>query len=63
MSGIEFYNHIKKIARSLVDRVVFVTGDVMGADTMKFLEMTRAPYIAKPFDAGQVRKKLKSLLQ
>jgi CheY-like chemotaxis protein len=37
ISGVELYGSIQKIARSLARRVVFIAGDVMAADTEKFL--------------------------
>jgi PAS domain S-box-containing protein len=62
MSGIELYNHFKKTAQSLARRVVFITGDVMGADTTAFLSRTKAPRIDKPFDAEQLKKEIKRIL-
>jgi CheY-like chemotaxis protein len=55
-TGIELYQRIKKIDKSLIDKIVFVTGDVMGADTELFLRKTKAPYITKPFFAEQLKK-------
>ena len=63
MSGVELYNSAKKISKSLANRVVFVTGDVMGTDTKNFLEKTKVPYITKPFNTEQLRKELRQLLQ
>jgi CheY-like chemotaxis protein len=54
MSGIELYKRFQKIAPSLARRVVFVTGDVMGARTMAFLSKAKSPYITKPFDGKQL---------
>jgi PAS domain S-box-containing protein len=54
MSGIELYKRFQKISPALARRVVFVTGDVMGARTMAFLSKAKAPYITKPFDAKQL---------
>jgi CheY-like chemotaxis protein len=62
MSGIELYRHIQKIARSLARRVVFITGDVMGADTQDFLASTKAPYLMKPFDTEQFKKDINRML-
>ncbi len=62
MSGVELYWRLKGIAKSLTDRVVFVTGDVMGADTEKFLEETGAPYITKPFDSTRLKQEMRKLL-
>ena len=55
MSGIELYKRFQKIAPSLARRVVFVTGDIMGARTTAFLSKAKSPYITKPFDAKQLK--------
>jgi CheY-like chemotaxis protein len=62
ISGIEIYKHLQKTAKSLARRVVFITGDVMGRETMAFLSRTAAPYITKPFDAEQMKKDIDSIL-
>ena len=62
ISGTELYRNIQKIARSLARRVVFITGDVMAADTEKFLSETKVPHIAKPFNAEQLRREVKRIL-
>ncbi|MFC1949615.1 PAS domain S-box protein [Chloroflexota bacterium] len=56
INGIELYKQLQKKNKSLVRRVIFVTGDVMGEDTVSFLSKTRAAYITKPFDAEQLKK-------
>jgi PAS domain S-box-containing protein len=62
MSGIELYRHFQKISPSLAERVVFITGDVMGPSTMAFLSKTKVPYIIKPFDAKQLKAELNRVL-
>jgi PAS domain S-box-containing protein len=62
MSGIELYQHLGRIATSLTRRIIFVTGDVLGADTMDFFSRTKAFYITKPFDIVQLKKDVKSKL-
>lgn len=56
MSGIELYKHIQQIAQSLAERVVFITGDVMGQDSKDFLSRTEVAYITKPFDIEQLKE-------
>jgi CheY-like chemotaxis protein len=53
---------MQKIALSLAERVIFITGDVMGTDTETFLSKTKAPYITKPFDVQQLKKKIERFL-
>ncbi|MCD6453479.1 MAG: response regulator, partial [Dehalococcoidales bacterium] len=62
MSGIEFYNHLKQIDSPLTERIVFVTGDTMGADTKKFLAAVKASYISKPFNAEQLNEAINLIL-
>ncbi|MCJ7792269.1 MAG: response regulator, partial [Dehalococcoidia bacterium] len=62
ISGVELFGSIQKIARSLARRVVFITGDVMAADTEKFLSETKVSHIAKPFNAEQLRREVKRAL-
>ncbi len=61
MSGIELYKWMQKTRSSLARRVVFITGDVMGVDTKKFLSRTKAHYLAKPFDTEQLKTKINQL--
>jgi CheY-like chemotaxis protein len=62
LDGVELYKRIQKIARSLARRVVFITGDIMGAATEKFLSETKAAHIDKPFDAEQLKREVKRTL-
>ncbi len=62
MGGAELYRRIQKIAKSLARRVVFITGDIMGADTEKFLSETKVARIDKPFNAEQLRREVKRAL-
>jgi CheY-like chemotaxis protein len=62
MNGVELYKRIKKIAEPLARRVVFITGDIMGADTEKFLSETKVAHIDKPFDAEQLSREVQRAL-
>jgi len=62
MSGMELYENIQKVARSLARRVVFITGDAIGASTRDFLSRTKAPYITKPFGIEQLKRDIKQIL-
>ena len=61
-SGIELYGRMQKIAQSFAERVIFITGDIMGTDTEAFLSNTKAPYITKPFDVNQLKKTIEHFL-
>jgi CheY-like chemotaxis protein len=56
------YRHLRKRARSLAKRVIFITGDVMGKDTWQFLRRTKAPYLTKPFDEEKLEKEINRIL-
>ena len=62
ISGSELYEHILKSDESLAHSVVFITGDVMGADTEAFLNKTEAPYLTKPFDVKKLGVEIRRLL-
>ena len=62
MNGVELYKRIQKIDKSLAQRVVFITGDIMGADTEKFLFETKVAHIEKPFDAEQLSREVRRVL-
>jgi len=62
MSGIELYERIQKIDKSLARRVVFITGDIIGADTEKFLSETKVAHLDKPFDTEQLSREVQRAL-
>ncbi|MGA3094534.1 MAG: PAS domain S-box protein [Dehalococcoidales bacterium] len=62
INGVELYKRIQKIAKRLARRVVFITGDIMSADTEKFLSETKVAHIDKPFDAEQLKREAKRAL-
>jgi hypothetical protein len=46
----------------MVDRIVFVTGDILGRETAAFLERPRVAHLTKPFDIKQVRRLVADVL-
>jgi PAS domain S-box-containing protein len=54
VGGKELYTYIRKHVPNLADRVLFMTGDVLGKDTQRFLEITGNPCIEKPFDLARL---------
>ncbi len=54
MGGIELYKNLQKTAQSLAKKIVFITGDVIGEDTWKFLREAKVPYLTKPFVEKQL---------
>jgi len=49
MDGKQLYHYIEERYPELVNRVIFVSGDVMSDDTQGFLKQTGRPCLLKPF--------------
>ena len=62
MSGIEIYKQLQKSSKSLTRRVIFITGDVMGKDTMSFLSTAKPAYITKPFDVARLVREIDRII-
>ncbi|GAI14527.1 unnamed protein product, partial [marine sediment metagenome] len=62
ISGIDLYQRVQKIAKSLARRIIFMTGDVMGIDTRDFLSKTGAHYVSKPISVDELVKTINKVL-
>lgn len=62
MSGRELYKTVKKKYPDVAKKVVFITGDVMTADTQNFLASTGRPYLIKPFDFKDITNVIEQVL-
>jgi PAS domain S-box-containing protein len=62
LSGSELYERIRGISLSLAKRVVFMTGDVMAADTEAFLARTKVRFVTKPFNVNQLKQEINRYL-
>jgi len=62
MNGIELYRHIEAMDLTLAQRIILITGDIMGASTKDFLDETKVPYIAKPFSIEHLNKEMNRIL-
>ena len=60
MNGEEMYERIIKIQPELKDKIVMVTGDVMGEEVRTFLERTNVRFLLKPMDLKDLRKLVES---
>ncbi|MBM3141439.1 MAG: response regulator [Chloroflexi bacterium] len=54
LSGRELYEIMKKSHPNMAKRVVFITGDVVTADTHDFLVSTGKPYLSKLFNPREI---------
>jgi PAS domain S-box-containing protein len=62
MSGIEMYSRIIEKTPEMKNRIIFITGDVMGADIKVFLTQNKLPSLAKPFDIEILKEKINSII-
>jgi CheY-like chemotaxis protein len=59
LDGPGLFAWLQAMHPELAERTVFLTGDTLGADAVRFLERSGRPYLAKPFTAAAVRQILK----
>ena len=62
ISGAEFYTALKRKGAALERRLVFVTGDLMNAETLRFVESTGCPWLGKPFDLTAITRAISNCL-
>lgn len=62
LDGQDFYKSLERTANQLRERFLFVTGDVMGAQTREFLERHHLPHVAKPFRVEELMEKVHAVL-
>jgi two-component system NtrC family sensor kinase len=62
LGGAGLYRELERQHPELLSRLIFLTGDELGAETMEFVERTGAPTMAKPFDADDVRRVVQRVL-
>lgn len=55
VDGRAIYEELVRNHKPLQNRIVFITGDVLAARTMDFLESSGLPYLAKPFQVDDLK--------
>jgi PAS domain S-box-containing protein len=63
MSGIELYTLSVRKMPSLKNKIIFITGDVMGLDIKTFLSQNNLPYLSKPFDIQLLKEKIDAVIK
>ena len=63
LDGVEFYDMLRQHHAYLRERVLFLTGDTLGADSQAFLEQSGQPWVYKPCNAADIRTAIQQLLQ
>ena len=62
VDGMAFYRTIAAANPALARRVIFVTGDVVGAEAERFLEETGCRWLAKPFRLADLLRSAREIL-
>ncbi len=63
MNGKELYQWLEEKHHQQAERVIFTTGDVMGGDTITFIEQTDRPYLPKPFTPDDLKAVVRETLR
>src|SRR5437899_12742146 len=62
LDGQHFYKSLERSGNPLRERFLFVTGDVIAAQTREFLERNHLPHVAKPFRVEELTDKVHGVL-
>jgi CheY-like chemotaxis protein len=63
LDGQRFYRSLERDGNPLRERFLFMTGDVMAAQTREFLNRNRLPHVAKPFRVEELTEKVHAVPQ
>jgi CheY-like chemotaxis protein len=63
LDGAAFYALLRQQHAYLRQRVLFLTGDTLGAASTAFLEQCGQPWVYKPCDAAAIRRAMQQMLQ
>jgi DNA-binding response OmpR family regulator len=58
-SGIDLYIWLQQEYPDIAKTVIFMTGSVLGGDSVVFLERSGRPYILKPFRPNDLKEKIR----
>ena len=59
----DLYAEIKRRWSGSARGIIFITGDISGTSTMRFLKENNLPYVAEPFDQKALTKQVNELLE
>ena len=63
LDGKELFYWLREKYPATMERVMFMTGESLGAETHSFLKETGVSYLTKPFTPSELRAKLKGHFQ
>jgi len=61
LSGMELHDLLQREQPDLLNRLVFLTGDIVGADVRAFVERTRCRILSKPLDVADLDRVVASI--
>jgi CheY-like chemotaxis protein len=62
MNGVDLCTLILSQMPEMQNRIIVITGDVMGADIKEFLEIHKLAYIPKPFDIKVLKEQVQAVV-
>ncbi|MEE8574598.1 MAG: response regulator [Thermodesulfobacteriota bacterium] len=62
MNGMDFYNELKGEHPDLIDKVIFLTGDILSESVKNFLNQCGSLFLLKPFDPSELLSLLRKTL-
>ncbi len=62
MNGIQFYEILKGRKPRLAEKIIFISGDIINKDTIKFLKTCGCMYLGKPFKIESLKNCVASLI-
>jgi len=62
MDGIQLFGVVRERHPDMAERIMFVTGDVIGSDAERFLADSRCPWLAKPFRLSELVRLAKEVM-
>jgi signal transduction histidine kinase/CheY-like chemotaxis protein len=63
MNGIQFYEILKERKPGLAERIIFISGDIINKETIRFLKTCGCMYLGKPFKIESLRKCVSNLIR
>ncbi|MFC1925865.1 response regulator [Chloroflexota bacterium] len=63
MNGIELFKWLGNRHPKMANRVIFTTGDIIGRETVHFIEQSGMPFLPKPFTPGELQTVVSSTLK
>ena len=63
LDGPGLWRELKANRPELAARIIFVTGDTLGADASRFLEEAAMPVMEKPLDLAELRRRVGEVVE